>query len=203
LQSIDTTQTFDLDLVTAQSMDNPVYYVQYAHARIASIGRRAMERVKAHSLVMKLSDAEWQWDRRKLTFYFTAEKRVDFRALVRDLAAAFRTRIELKQIGVRDEAKRLSGIGRCGRETLASCSLSSAKRAGWLASAPASSASTFRRIATPTRRRRVDNKLGRFQGADDLRLLPQALDERPLHRRGDLAGRSRFGTPSACTTRAS
>jgi cell fate regulator YaaT (PSP1 superfamily) len=65
---------------------------------------------------MKVSDAEWQWDRRKLTLYFTAEKRVDFRALVRDLAAVFRTRIELKQIGVRDEAKRLSGVGRCGRE---------------------------------------------------------------------------------------
>jgi len=78
--------------------------------------RRAMDRVKTHGLVMKVSDAEWQWDRRKLTFYFTAEKRVDFRALVRDLASTFRTRIELKQIGVRDEAKRLSGIGRCGRE---------------------------------------------------------------------------------------
>ena len=78
--------------------------------------RRAMERVKANNLIMKLSDAEWQWDRRKLTIYFTAEKRVDFRNLVRDLAALFRTRIELKQIGVRDEAKRLGGIGRCGRE---------------------------------------------------------------------------------------
>ncbi len=78
--------------------------------------RRAMERVKANHLVMKLTDAEWQWDRRKLTFFFTAERRVDFRALVRDLAAMFRARIELKQIGVRDEAKRLSGIGRCGRE---------------------------------------------------------------------------------------
>src|SRR5918999_40581 len=78
--------------------------------------RKAMEKVRAHGLVMKVSDAEWQWDRRKLIFYFTAEKRVDFRSLVRDLAAAFRTRIELKQIGVRDEAKRLSGIGRCGRE---------------------------------------------------------------------------------------
>lgn len=78
--------------------------------------RRAMERVKANHLVMKVSDAEWQWDRRKLTFYFTAERRVDFRVLVRDLAAIFRARIELKQIGVRDEAKRLSGIGRCGRE---------------------------------------------------------------------------------------
>src|SRR5687768_6659213 len=78
--------------------------------------RRAMERVKANSLVMKLSDAEWQWDKKKLTFYFTAEKRVDFRNLVRDLAAMFRTRIELKQIGVRDEARRLDGIGRCGRQ---------------------------------------------------------------------------------------
>lgn len=81
-----------------------------------SARRRAMERVRANHLVMKLTDAEWQWDRRKLTFYFTAERRVDFRALVRDLAAMFRARIELKQIGVRDEAKRLSGIGRCGRE---------------------------------------------------------------------------------------
>jgi cell fate regulator YaaT (PSP1 superfamily) len=81
-----------------------------------SARRRAMERVKANGLVMKLSDAEWQWDRKKLTFYFTAEKRVDFRNLVRDLAAMFRTRIELKQIGVRDEAKRLDGVGRCGRQ---------------------------------------------------------------------------------------
>jgi cell fate regulator YaaT (PSP1 superfamily) len=78
--------------------------------------RRAMERVKSNALVMKLSDAEWQWDRKKLTLYFTADKRVDFRTLVRELASMFRTRIELKQIGVRDEAKRLDGIGRCGRQ---------------------------------------------------------------------------------------
>jgi len=78
--------------------------------------RKAIERVKANSLVMKLTDAEWRWDRRKLTIYFTADKRVDFRNLVRELAAMFRTRIELKQIGVRDEAKRLGGIGRCGGE---------------------------------------------------------------------------------------
>ncbi len=77
---------------------------------------KAMERVKANGLGMKLSDAEWQWDRKKLTLYFTADKRVDFRNLVRDLASLFRTRIELKQIGVRDEAKRLDGIGRCGRQ---------------------------------------------------------------------------------------
>jgi cell fate regulator YaaT (PSP1 superfamily) len=78
--------------------------------------RKVIQRVRVHDLVMKVSDTEWQWDRSKLTIYFTAEKRVDFRALVRDLASLFRTRIELRQIGVRDEAARLSGVGRCGRE---------------------------------------------------------------------------------------
>jgi cell fate regulator YaaT (PSP1 superfamily) len=80
------------------------------------VRRKVVERVRHHRLVMKVSDAEWQWDRNKLTVYFTAEKRVDFRALVRDLAAQFRTRIDLHQIGVRDEAARLTGVGRCGRE---------------------------------------------------------------------------------------
>jgi cell fate regulator YaaT (PSP1 superfamily) len=80
------------------------------------VRRKVCERVKEHQLQMKVSDAEWQWDRNKLTIYFTAEKRVDFRALVRDLASQFRTRIELRQIGVRDEAARLNGVGRCGRE---------------------------------------------------------------------------------------
>jgi cell fate regulator YaaT (PSP1 superfamily) len=69
--------------------------------------RKGMERVRANGLAMKLSDAEWQWDRKKLTFYFTAEKRVDFRNLVRHLASLFSTRIELKQNGERDEANRL------------------------------------------------------------------------------------------------
>jgi hypothetical protein len=72
--------------------------------------------VMTHALPMKLTDTEWRWDRRKLTVYFTADRRVDFRTLVRDLAAKFRARIELKQIGVRDEARRLDGIGRCGRQ---------------------------------------------------------------------------------------
>lgn len=80
------------------------------------VRRTARDRVRQHALPMKVSDAEWQWDRRKLTIYFTAEQRVDFRALVRDLAGLFRTRIELRQIGARDEAKRLGGIGRCGRQ---------------------------------------------------------------------------------------
>jgi cell fate regulator YaaT (PSP1 superfamily) len=80
------------------------------------VRQKVIQRVLAHELLMKVSDTEWQWDRNKLTIYFTADKRVDFRALVRDLASLFRTRIELRQIGVRDEAARLSGVGRCGRE---------------------------------------------------------------------------------------
>ena len=72
------------------------------------------EKITRHKLTMKLVDAEFQFDRKKLTFYFTADKRVDFRELVKDLAAVYRTRIELRQIGVRDEAKRLGGYGSCG-----------------------------------------------------------------------------------------
>ncbi|MCL6445756.1 MAG: stage 0 sporulation family protein [Alicyclobacillus sp.] len=73
------------------------------------------EKVRNRGLDMKLVDAEYTFDRNKLIFYFTAEGRVDFRELVRDLAAVFRVRIELRQIGVRDEAKMLGGIGPCGR----------------------------------------------------------------------------------------
>lgn len=78
--------------------------------------RETKKHVERRGLRMKVTEAEWQFDRKKLYIYFTAEKRVDFRALVRDLAKAFRTRIELKQIGVRDEAALLGGVGRCGRE---------------------------------------------------------------------------------------
>lgn len=84
------------------------------------IRRQVREMVTEHNLKMKISDTEWQWDRNKLIIYFTADKRVDFRVLVRSLAKKYRTRIELKQIGVRDEAKRLDGIGRCGRELCSS-----------------------------------------------------------------------------------
>jgi cell fate regulator YaaT (PSP1 superfamily) len=80
------------------------------------VRRITREKVAQYNLKMKVSEAEWQFDRNKLTIYFTAERRVDFRELVRDLARTFRTRIELKQIGVRDEAALLGGVGRCGRE---------------------------------------------------------------------------------------
>ena len=85
---------------------------------------KARELVKARGLNMKVTEAEWQLDRNKLIIYFTAERRVDFRELVRDLARTFRTRIELKQIGVRDEAALLGGVGRCGRDLCCSTWLS-------------------------------------------------------------------------------
>ena len=73
------------------------------------------KRIAAHKLQMKLVDAEYTLDRAKLVFYFTADNRVDFRELVKDLAALFHTRIELRQIGVRDESKMLGGLGVCGQ----------------------------------------------------------------------------------------
>ncbi len=80
-------------------------------------------RIEAFDLPMNLVDAEWQFDHHRITFYFTADGRVDFRELVRDLAAIFRTRIELRQISIRDEARRAGGLGICGRELCCSTHL--------------------------------------------------------------------------------
>ncbi|HET8906866.1 MAG TPA: stage 0 sporulation family protein [Ktedonobacterales bacterium] len=77
--------------------------------------RRCAQRIAQHDLPMKLAEAEYTFDGSRLTFYFTADERVDFRALVRDLAATFHTRIELRQIGARDHAKLLGGVGMCGK----------------------------------------------------------------------------------------
>ncbi len=74
-----------------------------------------LEKIRKHELAMKLIDAEYTFDNNKVLFYFTADGRIDFRELVKDLAAVFKTRIELRQIGVRDETKILGGIGICGR----------------------------------------------------------------------------------------
>lgn len=74
-----------------------------------------LEKIKKHNLEMKLIDAEYTFDNNKVLFYFTADGRIDFRELVKDLASVFRTRIELRQIGVRDETKILGGLGICGR----------------------------------------------------------------------------------------
>ena len=83
--------------------------------------KTCLEKISKHELPMKLIDAEYKYDGTKLIFYFTADGRIDFRELVKDLAAVFRTRIELRQIGVRDEVRRLGGNGVCGRE-LCCCS---------------------------------------------------------------------------------
>lgn len=105
-----------LQRVLRKARPDELARAQALRADEARARRIAREKVESYGLKMKVSDAEWQFDRNKLTVYFTAERRVDFRELVRDLARTFRTRIELKQIGIRDEAALLGGIGRCGRE---------------------------------------------------------------------------------------
>ena len=84
-------------------------------AKEAEAFRVCQQKIQIHSLPMNLVDVEYTFDVNKIIFYFTAEGRIDFRELVKDLAAVFRTRIELRQIGVRDEAKMVGGIGCCGR----------------------------------------------------------------------------------------
>ena len=74
-----------------------------------------LEKIRKHGLEMKLIDCEYTFDNNKVLFYFTADGRIDFRELVKDLAAVFKTRIELRQIGVRDETKIMGGVGICGR----------------------------------------------------------------------------------------
>ncbi len=86
------------------------------------------EKVKKYNLEMKFVDVHMQYDRKKLFFFYTANGRVDFRQLAKDLAAVFRTRIELRQIGARDEAKRIGGIGMCGREYCCATFMHSFKR---------------------------------------------------------------------------
>ncbi len=81
------------------------------------------KKIEKHGLDMKLVDVEYTFDNSKIIFYFTADGRVDFRDLVKDLAGVFKTRIELRQIGVRDEAKMLGGLGPCGRPCCCSCFL--------------------------------------------------------------------------------
>jgi cell fate regulator YaaT (PSP1 superfamily) len=81
----------------------------------AEAHRVCQQCIAKQGLPMKLVDVEWQFDGNKIRFYFTSDRRVDFRKLVRDLASIFKSRIEMRQIGVRDEARRLGGYGRCGR----------------------------------------------------------------------------------------
>ncbi len=98
----------------ATDEDKKIYDDNEARAREAYT--ICEQKIKEHGLDMKLVDVEYTFDNTKLLFYFTADGRIDFRDLVRDLAAIYKTRIELRQIGVRDEVKMLGGYGSCGRE---------------------------------------------------------------------------------------
>ena len=89
--------------------------VEENHQKEKEAFKICQEKIRKHNLDMKLIDAEYTFDNNKMLFYFTADGRIDFRELVKDLAAVFKTRIELRQIGVRDETKILGGIGICGR----------------------------------------------------------------------------------------
>lgn len=92
-----------------------MYRINENKKRIKSAFQTCMRKTQERKLDMKLIDAEYSFDRTKLIFYFTSEGRIDFRELVKDLAHIFKVRIELRQIGVRDEAKMLGGFGHCGR----------------------------------------------------------------------------------------
>ncbi|HEX2960587.1 MAG TPA: regulatory iron-sulfur-containing complex subunit RicT [Ignavibacteriales bacterium] len=114
---------------------------------------RAMDvfkvKVQKYNLSMKLIDVHYQFDRNKLYFFYTADGRVDFRELAKDLAANFKTRIELRQIGVRDEAKRVGGIGTCGREFCCSSFLCNFKKITTQLASEQNLASNFSKLSGP------------------------------------------------------
>ena len=111
----DSEVTLPLKAVQRKATDEDRERVRTNREQEKEAFRICEEKILARELPMKLVDVEYTFDINKIVFYFTADGRVDFRELVKDLAAVFRTRIELRQIGVRDEAKMLGGIGCCGR----------------------------------------------------------------------------------------
>ncbi len=108
--------TAPLKTIIRQASKQDMKILEQNKAKEENAFKICQEKILAHKLDMKLVDVECTFDNNKLLFYFTAETRVDFRELVKDLASVFRTRIELRQIGVRDESKILGGLGICGRE---------------------------------------------------------------------------------------
>ncbi len=101
--------------VVRKATPGDLYQIEKNKKRLEDIIAICEKKIESFKLDMKLIDAEYSFDRSKIIFYFTAEDRIDFRELVKDLAKQFKARIELKQIGVRDEAKLLDGFGPCGR----------------------------------------------------------------------------------------
>lgn len=109
-------QEEDFSKIYRKATDNDIELWQAARNREAEVQKRAREMAIFLRLQMKISDVEFQGDGNKATFYYTAEKRVDFRQLIKDMGQAFGIRIEMRQIGLREEASRLGGVGSCGRE---------------------------------------------------------------------------------------
>ena len=107
--------TTPLKKIIRKATDNDLKIVEENHKKEKKAFGICEQKIRNHNLQMKLVNVEYTFDNSKIIFYFTADGRVDFRALVKDLAGVFRTRIELRQIGVRDEAKMLGGLGICGR----------------------------------------------------------------------------------------
>ncbi len=105
----------DLKEVLRHATEQDVTRLAEIRAKETEALRVCQQKASEHQLPMKLVDVEYQFDGNKITFYFTSEGRIDFRELVKDLAGLFRTRIDLRQIGVRDEARRFDGMGMCGR----------------------------------------------------------------------------------------
>ncbi|NLG88404.1 MAG: stage 0 sporulation family protein [Clostridiaceae bacterium] len=105
-----------LKKVMRKATEEDLKQVEENKKKAAEAYNICLEKIEKHNLEMKLIDVEYTFDNNKILFYFTADGRVDFRELVKDLASVFRTRIELRQIGVRDEAKMMGGLGICGRQ---------------------------------------------------------------------------------------
>ncbi|MDR1674832.1 MAG: stage 0 sporulation family protein [Oscillospiraceae bacterium] len=108
--------TVPVKAVLRRATDDDIKTVEHNQIREKEALKICAEKIEQHGLKMSLVDAEYTFESDKILFYFTADLRVDFRELVKDLAGIFRTRIELRQIGVRDKAEMLGGIGICGRE---------------------------------------------------------------------------------------
>ncbi len=105
----------DLKKVIRRATDRDRSQLERNQARRDTARQKCLELIRSHNLQMKLVDVDYVFDGNSITFYFTSEGRVDFRELVKDLASALKTRIEMRQVGVRDEAKAIGGLGPCGR----------------------------------------------------------------------------------------
>ena len=112
---LEATVVMPLKIVMRKANADDKHKIEQNHEREKEAFALCEKKIKEHKLPMNLVDVEFTFDVNKIIFYFTADGRIDFRELVKDLASVFRTRIELRQIGVRDEAKMLGGIGTCGR----------------------------------------------------------------------------------------